>query len=78
MSNLIRGENLNEQQRREVLAAYVYRNTVENRIISERVNPSAEITLTDREWIKTKAFYINKDGSLSRKHQRCEPVYMAD
>lgn len=79
MSNLIKGENLNEQQRRIVLSAYVYRNTIENRINSERINPNVKITLTDKDWIKTKAFYFIKDGSrLSGKHKHCEPAYLAD
>lgn len=31
--------------------------------------------LSDSEWLSDHNFYINKDGSLSDKPARCEPVY---
>ena len=72
---LIKGANLNQRQRQQVLAAYVNRHTVEhpNPVIGAAVKP------TDAEYINGHAFYFVKDGSrLSEKHKWCEPHYMAD
>ena len=82
MATLIRGDKLNEAQRKEVLAAYGYRWTIENK---ERATqwmgkdkvPTCMVT-TDKNWLQEHAFYVLKNGSLSHSHKRCEPACLAD
>jgi len=78
MPKLIKGENLNISQIRQVKAAFVYRLTTENGY--PRRNPCGATVpaITDQEWIKQHAFYIKRDGSLAAKPANCEPVYMAE
>ena len=33
---------------------------------------------TDTEWLADRAFYINKDGSVSARYRHAEPYYLAD
>ena len=33
---------------------------------------------SDSEWLAEHAFYINKNGSVSARHRRAEPYYLAD
>jgi spore germination cell wall hydrolase CwlJ-like protein len=69
---LIKGEQLNDGQRKQVLAAYVMRNTVEHPF-----PPSGGTTQTDQQWVEDHAFYFVKDGSrLMRSHHHCEPSYL--
>ena len=76
---LIKGKDLNQNQKKQVLAAFTYRNTKENETVSKRVNPTAKITQTDAEWLDAHAFYFKNDGSeLSSRKKHAEPHYMVE
>lgn len=62
---LISGSKLSDAQRREVLAVYVHRHL-------------DTTSKSDAEWIAKHAFYITKAGRLSRKHNHCEPAFLAE
>lgn len=66
---LIKGENLTEDMRRQVYAAYVYRHL--------GIGPGKHYA-TDNDWLIDHAFYFTKAGRLSNKHNHCEPAFMAD
>lgn len=78
------GLMLSYMAKREVLAAYVHRNTVESpcdflererlRLVGLGVDVPAK--QTDAEWLKDHAFYVTKSGHLARVPKHCEPVYM--
>lgn len=81
---LIRGNELNEAQRRLVLAAFGYRWTTDNKERATRWLGRAggvpRIPLvTDDQWLKDHAFHFVKDGSrmMATRHH-AEPAYMAD
>ncbi len=80
---LIRGSDLNPEQRRQVLAAYIYRWTLENTRRAEAwrgIEGAPTIPLqTDQEWLAEHAFHFTRDGRcmMANRH-RAEPVYMAD
>ncbi len=78
--NLIPGAELTVAQRRQVLSAFVHRNTIEHPFgwgcNGHAFNQPS--TVTDAAWVAEHAFYFVKDGSRlngSRKH--CEPAYLA-
>lgn len=67
---LIKGENLTEKQKDEVLRAFIYRWTVENTY----TKPTIPLQ-SDAEWLKTHAFWFVKDGiRLARNRQHAEAV----
>jgi len=72
---LVPGHLLSGVQRKEVLAAFLYRNTLENpqgaKHTGETLSP-----VSDDHWIKTHAFYIRNDGKLAKKPSYCEPYYL--
>ena len=79
---LIKGKNLTESQRRQVLAAFTYRWTKENRSRScawKGIEGKPRIPLTsDEAWLTDHAFHFLVDGSrlmLNRHH--AEPHYLA-
>jgi hypothetical protein len=79
---LIKGENLNYQQRQQVLNAFGYRWTKDNQQRSHfwrNIQGAPTIPLiSDAQWLKEHAFHFLKDGSrLSITHRHAEPVYMA-
>jgi hypothetical protein len=83
MPKLIRGNELNEHQRREVLAAFGYRWTKENEVRARTWyksgghEPPTMQLQADAEWLAEHAFYVNRDGSrTARRH--AEPHYLAD
>ncbi len=79
---LIKGDNLTASQRREVLARYIYRWTIENRQRTHawrRMDGRPTMPLeTDAAWLSSHAFHITDKGVLSDRHSHCESVYMAD
>ncbi len=80
-NKLIKGNQLSQKTRQEVLRAYIYRWTSEN---DRRASAYATLSTptiplqTDEEWLAEHAFYVNKDGSLSRNHSHAEPAFLAD
>lgn len=75
---LIKGKNLNDEQKQQVLRMYVHRLTVENNYPA--INPcGARVKpITDKQWLKEHAFYVCNNGDLSQKHNHCEPAFLAD
>lgn len=61
---LVKGKDLTPEQRREVLAAFVYRH----------LDTTCK---TDDEWIAKHAFRIRRDGHLATRGGAA-PVYMAE
>jgi len=86
MTRLIKGNELQPNTMKEVLASYVYRLTRENilrrpHLFRGWMNGNAPYNLqwtTDDRWLAQHAFYVNKDGQLSRKHRHCEPAFMVE
>ena len=75
---LIKGKDLNDNQKKLVLAAYIYRNTKENTHPAKKRTGATAPEETDEQFLKTHAFYFVNDGSrLSGKKGYCEPVYEA-
>lgn len=77
---LIKGNKLNADQKRQVLAAYIHRWTVENPnpcIIKRRQGMTIPL-LTDEQWLAEHAFYFTKSGRLALNRRHCEPAFMAD
>lgn len=62
---LLHGNLLSDEAKRQVLAAYIYR----------RMDTTSK---TDAEWLAKHAFYVRRDGKLSRAHKHCEPAFMAE
>jgi len=57
--------NLNDEQKKQIRAAYIYWNL--------------DTTVTTfEEWADKHAFYITSAGNLSMRHKHCEPSYMAE
>ena len=76
---LITGDKLSESTKQEVLNAYVYRWTIENKNRARRTGaPADHCFITDEQWLKEHAFYITNAGHRSRRHNHCESHYMAD
>lgn len=65
MARLLKGTMLSDEARREVLAGYVHRR------LDTRFT-------TDADWLAAHAFYVRRDGKLSRAHRHCEPAFMAE
>jgi hypothetical protein len=62
---LVKGNELPEALRSEVLRAYVYR--------------GLDTTCKDdSEWLAAHAFYVTKRGTLARNIHHCEPHFLAD
>jgi len=81
MSEIIRGDRLNPTTRAEVLSAYPYRNTVENRARNPEYVAATGSTLppcTDVEWLAAQAFRVRRDGHLDRRCRFALPACMAD
>lgn len=70
---LVKGNELSNELKQQVLAAYVHRNTVEH-----PYPIAGGKQLTDNEWLANNLFYITKAGKLSLKHSHCEPEWLAD
>jgi hypothetical protein len=74
---LIKGNDLSAQQRKDVLASFVYRLTTENGYPARNPCNARVAAISDAQWLAEHAFWINNDGSLSFNKRWCEPAYMA-
>lgn len=74
---LIKGNQLNEAQKRQVKSAFVHRLTTENGYPQRNPCKARVPAISDAEWLSKHAFYITKAGNLAGNRHRCEPVYMA-
>ena len=79
MPTLTPGDKLSGETRRAILAAFPFRWTVENRSRAAAAlgGPLSIAPISDAEWLRTHAFRINRDGSLSRRARYAEPAYLA-
>lgn len=76
MPVLIRGDRLNERQRRQVLAAFVHRNTVEKPDPRQGIRQRKEM---DAEWLAAHSFWFINDGSrLAANVKHCEPAFLTE
>jgi hypothetical protein len=69
-----RGNELTAADRQHVLAAYVYRNTIENK----QANPDAVRAaggslppISDEVWLAITEFNVTKDGTLDQRQRYC-------
>lgn len=76
MPKLILGDKLTAKQVKEVKAAFVYRATTENGYPQRNPYGIRTPAISDEQWLKEHAFYINTDGSLAAKPSYCEPFYL--
>lgn len=73
---LIKGVDLNPQQRCQVLAAFVHRHTVEH---PYPISRPGKPTQTDDQWLASLAFHFIKDGSrLAGNRRHAEPVFRVE
>ena len=77
-TTLLRGDKLPGLTRQAVLRQYTYRLTVENNYPARNPCQARVPAITDAQWLAEHAFYVNRDGRLSRRHKHCMPHYMAD
>lgn len=80
---LIKGSDLNQSQRKQVLNAFVHRNTIEHPAKWAKDQkwslPIGRIIETDTEWVNAHAFYFVKDGSrLAFRPKHAVPSYLAE
>lgn len=75
---LIKGSELTQQTKREVLASFVYRPTIENGY--PRHNPcGARVpAVSDEQWLKEHAFYVTKQGRLALNRHYAKPAFMVE
>ena len=67
IAKLVKGCELTDKQRREVLSAFVHRHYAIPGYYAD-----------DNEWMNKHAFYIRKDGHLAAVPRHCEPDFMAE
>ena len=69
------GNHLSERLKREVLNAYGYRWTVENRERARnwygRLGTPTMPLITDEEWLACTEFWVTNAGELSNRHRYC-------
>lgn len=79
---LVKGSNLSPKLRKEVLARYPYRWTVDNTrreyFWKDSKNKPTMALATDEEWLAAHAFYVTQKGELDARRHHCEPAFMAD
>jgi len=82
MPILVRGDQLKPETKQAVLQAFVYRWTYDNHRREQAwkgIEGQPTIPLiSDDQWLREHAFYVNRDGSLSNRHQHAEPHYFID
>lgn len=71
------GNDLNDNARRAVLAAFTHRLTTENGYPSRNPCGATVPAVTDAEWVAGRAFWVTKSGELARNRRHAEPAYMA-
>lgn len=78
---LILGSELNGSQRNQVLGAFGYRWTLENKRRATNWHGVSQPTIalqSDEQWLAEHAFYFVADGSrLMANRRHCEPSYIA-
>ena len=80
---LIRGDKLTDRLKKEVLGAYIYRWTSDNK---RRVSIWATIKagaptiplVTDAEWLADHAFHVTAAGNLDGRRRHAEPAWMIE
>jgi hypothetical protein len=83
---LVRGDQLSESARRQVLAAFGYRWTIENESRARQwsrqsrlICPSGFARITDQQWLRQHAFHVVQDGSrLMKNRSHAEPACLAE
>lgn len=65
MARLLLGTMLSDEAKRDVLASFVHRHL-------------DTTSANDAEWLRNHAFYVRRDGKLSRAHKHCVPAFMAE
>lgn len=81
MPKLTVGTNLSDKAKKEVLSAYVYRWTKENGQRESAYKNLSKPTIplsTDDEWLRSYAFWTNRDGSLTRNRHHCVPSSLVE
>lgn len=79
----IAGDKLTPTQGLAVLNAYGYRWTIENQARARqwlggaRGVPTISL-VTDAEWLADHAFYVTRQGEISRRHRYCMPDYIVE
>ena len=70
----VRGSELSENLKREVLSAYIYRFTYENarrnpRLVGEAANQfnRGRRLQSDKEWLEAYSFKVTKEGKLNQR-----------
>jgi hypothetical protein len=61
---VMHGNLLSDEAKREVFARFVHRH----------LDTTCK---TDAEWLAAHAFYVRRDGKLSRAHKHCVPAFFA-
>jgi hypothetical protein len=82
---LVRGDQLSESARRQVLAAFGYRWTIENESRARYwcrqsgANPPRIPLIPDEQWLREHAFHVVQDGSrLMKNRSHAEPACMLE
>ena len=75
---LVKGDALSAEARQQVLAAYVYRLTMENGYPARNPCGARVPPISDAQWLAEHAFYIRKDGRLAGNRHHAEPSFLAD
>jgi hypothetical protein len=82
---LVRGDQLSESARRQVLAVFGYRWTIENESRARAwrrdvsLDPPRIPLIPDEQWLREHAFHVVKDGSrLMRNRPHAEPACLAE
>ena len=83
-----RGDRLHETTRRDVLAAFVHRDTLEHPyrsvdIAAPRCGPGTidpttclrGLGISDAEWLRAHAFAVRRHGALDERVRHCLPYY---
>ena len=75
---LIKGDQLSNEARKQVLSQFVYRLTTENNYPRRNPCGARDPAISDSQWLAKHAFYVRKDGRLARNRHHAEPSFMAD
>jgi len=73
----VNGRDLGDRAKSEVLAAFIYRWTVDNKQREQAYRNMPKPTMpltTDDEWLASHWFWVTKDGRLARNRHFCTTV----
>lgn len=76
-TKLIKGSELPENLKRQVLAAYVYRLTTENGYPAHNPCKARVPAISDAQWLAEHSFYVTARGTLDARQHHAEPAYLA-